>query len=117
MEDFMSKANKATPRKIKNPKRLSKAPRGSGNKAKRKTASARPAPRKIRPKIREHSKLANVIAMLRQPNGASIDDLSKATDWQAHSVRGALSGTIKKKLGLMVTSAKTDGVRTYRISD
>lgn len=54
--------------------------------------------------------------MLREPKGKSIDDLMKATGWQAHSVRGAISGAIKKKLGLTVTSEKADGVRVYRIS-
>ena len=39
-----------------------------------------------------------------------------ATGWQAHSVRGAISGAIKKRLGLKVTSEKSDGVRTYRIA-
>ncbi len=60
-------------------------------------------------------KLANVIAMLRRPKGATIADLCKATHWQAHSVRGALSGAIKKRLGLSVSSEKSDGQRVYRI--
>jgi hypothetical protein len=55
--------------------------------------------------------------MLRSNKGATIEALSKATGWQAHSVRGAMSGAIKKKRGLGVTSEKVDGVRTYRISD
>jgi hypothetical protein len=61
-------------------------------------------------------KLASVIAMLRRPKGATIADLCKVTDWQAHSVRGALSGAIKKRLGLPVTSEKSDGTRVYRIA-
>ena len=64
---------------------------------------------------RETSKLATVIAMLRSPKGATIEELMKATGWQQHSVRGAISGAIKKKLALLVTSAKADGVRKYRI--
>ena len=48
--------------------------------------------------------------------GASLDQLRKATGWQAHSVRGFLSGTLKKKMGLRVASSKVkDGQRTYRI--
>jgi hypothetical protein len=48
--------------------------------------------------------------------GASLQQLRKATGWQAHSVRGFLSGTLKKKMGLRVTSTKPqDGERTYRI--
>lgn len=69
-----------------------------------------------KPGVRETSKLATVIALLRRPKGASIDDLCKATGWQAHSVRGALSGAIKKKLGLAVESKKTDGARVYRVT-
>jgi hypothetical protein len=63
------------------------------------------------------SKLATVIAMLLQAGGTTIAELSKATGWQAHSVRGALSGALKKKLGLTIVSEKTDGVRNYRIAD
>jgi hypothetical protein len=64
---------------------------------------------------REGSKLAMVISMLRGSGGATIASLSKATGWQAHSVRGALAGAIGKKLGLKVVSEKADGIRTYRI--
>lgn len=61
------------------------------------------------------SKLATVIQMLKRPSGTTINDLSTATGWQTHSVRGLLSGTIKKKLGLKLTSEKMEGVRSYRI--
>jgi hypothetical protein len=56
------------------------------------------------------------MAMLRRPKGASVADLCKATGWQAHSVRGAMSATIKKKLGFTVTSTKIDDVRFYRVT-
>ena len=65
---------------------------------------------------RPDGKLEIVIAMLRSTKGATIESLSKATGWQAHSVRGAISGAIKKKRGLVVTSEKLDGVRTYHIT-
>jgi hypothetical protein len=61
-------------------------------------------------------KIATIIMLLRGAKGASIEDLMKATGWQAHSVRGALSGAIKKKLGLKVLSDKSNGVRAYRIA-
>ncbi len=54
--------------------------------------------------------------LLSRRDGATLAELIAATDWQAHSVRGFLSGTIKKKLGLSVTSTQDeDGARRYRI--
>jgi hypothetical protein len=65
---------------------------------------------------REGSKAAKVLDLLKRPEGASMKDLLKATGWQAHSVRGFLSGAIRKKKGMAVTSTKTeDGERTYSI--
>jgi hypothetical protein len=58
---------------------------------------------------REGTKLAILIAALRAPEGATIAELTAATGWQAHSIRGAMAGILKKKLGLNVTSAKIDG--------
>jgi hypothetical protein len=62
------------------------------------------------------SKLGLLIAALRGRKGASIDELMKATGWQAHSVRGAISGALKKKLGFAVTSTAIEGRgRIYQI--
>lgn len=62
------------------------------------------------------TKLAKIIDAMRRPDGAIIGEMMDRTGWQAHTVRGALSGTLHKKLGLTVVSEKdTDGVRTYRI--
>ena len=66
---------------------------------------------------RENSKLANMIALLRRKEGATLEQMMKATDWQSHSVRGAMSGALKKKRGLNVTSSKEGSVRVYRIVD
>ena len=67
--------------------------------------------------VRPNTKKAVLIEHLRQPDGATIAELVSATGWQPHSVRGAISGTLKKKLGLAVTSDKVDGqARVYRIS-
>jgi len=64
---------------------------------------------------RASSKIGTLIELLRGKKGASIDQLVKATGWQAHSVRGALSGTIKKKMGLKVLSEKNEQGRIYRV--
>ena len=65
---------------------------------------------------RTPSKLNSIIEMLKRPEGSTINDLSAATGWQTHSVRGFLSGTVKKRLGLTLTSETTDKLgRRYRI--
>jgi len=66
--------------------------------------------------VRDGSKTAKVLELLRQPGGVTNKELMKATDWEAHSVRGFLSGMIGKKMGLTVTSTKgEDGERTYSL--
>ncbi len=63
------------------------------------------------------TKQAILIAMLRATDGVTIEELMAATNWQSHTIRGALSGTLKKKLGLEITSEKIDGRgRVYRLS-
>lgn len=61
-------------------------------------------------------KLGALIGLMRRPDGATLADLMAATEWQAHSVRGAISGALKKRLGLTIVSARDEGVRTYRIT-
>ena len=76
-----------------------------------------PAPVAPARKPRADSKQAQVVEMLRRPEGATIDEIAGATGWQRHTVRGAIAGAIKKKLGLEVTSEKTeDRGRVYRIA-
>ncbi len=67
---------------------------------------------------REGTKQATMIAMLRRPEGATIEQIAEATAWQRHTIRGAISGALKKKLGLAVASEKPEsgGQRVYRIS-
>jgi len=62
------------------------------------------------------SKQDAVIAMLRRPEGATVDEVARATGWQRHTVRGVFSGTLKKKLGLTLASAKEDRGRVYRVA-
>jgi len=61
------------------------------------------------------SKQDRIVALLQRPKGATLDALVKETQWQKHSVRGFLAGTVRKKLKLPLLSEKIDGVRTYRI--
>ena len=61
------------------------------------------------PTPRAGTKQAQIIALLQRPQGASIGEIVAATGWQAHSVRGMISGALKKKLGLPITSEKVDG--------
>jgi predicted lipid-binding transport protein (Tim44 family) len=90
--------------------------------AKGKSAKKAKAPKKA-PKAakkaggaRDGSKAANVLDLLKRNEGATLAELMKATGWQAHPVRGFLSGTVGKKLGLTVTSTKADdGERTYTV--
>lgn len=65
---------------------------------------------------REGTKQATLIAMLRALEGATIEEITTATGWQSHTVRGAMAGALKKKLGLEVTSEKVEGRgRVYRL--
>jgi hypothetical protein len=65
---------------------------------------------------KEGSKAAKIIDLLKRPNGATLAEIMKAAGWQAHSVRGFISGTLTKKMGLTVVSAKgEDGERNYSI--
>ena len=65
---------------------------------------------------RDGSKAATILDLLKKPDGATLAELMKATGWQAHSVRGFLSGTVSRKLGLTVTSTKVeDGERSYSV--
>jgi hypothetical protein len=66
---------------------------------------------------RADSKQAQLIEMLKSPDGATIDEIVKKFKWQAHTVRGAIAGALKKKLGLKVQSEKVeDRGRVYRIA-
>jgi len=79
-------------------------------------AEATPAPKSAR--RRSGTKQEALIAMLRTEGGATIGEIVGATGWQAHTVRGALSGALKKKLGLTITSEKVEGRgRAYMINE
>lgn len=66
---------------------------------------------------RTGTKQAQIIALLQRPEGASIAEIVAVTGWLAHSVRGLISGSLKKKLGLPVSSEKQDGRGTvYKLN-
>jgi hypothetical protein len=70
------------------------------------------------PKLRNGTKQALMIEMLRRPEGATVEQIAEATAWRNHTVRGAMAGALKKKLGLAVTSEKSEtGARVYRIAE
>jgi len=67
---------------------------------------------------REGTKQAVLIELLRRAEGATLPQMTEATGWQVHTVRGAMAGALKKKLGLEITSEKQTGTdRVYRITD
>ena len=66
--------------------------------------------------IRAGTKQAQIIALLQRPEGAAITEIVAETGWMAHSVRGLISGALKKKLGLVINVAREDGRGSvYRI--
>ena len=91
-----------------------KAAKGAPKKAKAtKTARAKAGA----PVPREFSKKAIVLELLRRKEGAPLAEIAKATDWQHHSIRGFISGTITKKMGLNIESSKNEGgERTYKVT-
>ena len=71
----------------------------------------------VTPVLRANSKQAQVLAMLRRPQGATLAQICAATEWQQHTVRGTFAGAFKKKLGLTIDSSKeAGGERVYRIA-
>jgi hypothetical protein len=69
------------------------------------------------PSIRPSTKLAAIIDAMRNPDGATIAQMMAGTGWQAHSIRGVISGMVRKRLGYEVVTEKgADGQRAYRIA-
>ena len=62
------------------------------------------------------TKVDQTVVLLSRPEGATIAQMMELTGWKARSVRGFMAGALKAKRGIVVTSSKADGVRTYRIS-
>ena len=82
------------------------------------TAPAAPEPATTRAPPRDGSKIATVLALLRQQGGTTIANISAATGWQSHTVRGALAGAVGRRMGLKVISHKEKGeARRYHLAD
>lgn len=111
-EGAQPKANK----KAKRAPQGAKGEKTKGKSAKKATPTKKAPKAKKSAKVREGSKTDQVLELLKRPGGVTAKELMKATGWQPHSVRGFLSGTIRKKMGLEVTSSKgEDGERSYSI--
>jgi Protein of unknown function (DUF3489) len=106
----------ASRRKVTSPAATPKKPLRSVESKAERVAAAKMSLKADEPKVERLTKQERVLTLLSQQNGASIEEMVQATDWQQHSVRGFLAGTVKKKLGFLLTSAKSDdGIRRYRI--
>ena len=108
---------KITPSKNANAKAQSAAKATAASKRQKAVAPAAAAPMPVdQPRAGRTTKQERMLTLLSRPEGASIEEMMQATNWQQHSVRGFLAGTVKKKLGFALSSAKTaNGVRRYHI--
>jgi Protein of unknown function (DUF3489) len=105
---------KAAPQGQKSAKRGK--PKAAPRKVKAGRRAAKPGPAKEASKPRAESKGAKILALIGRPKGATLAEIQKATDWQAHSVRGFLS-TAAKKHGIQIESSKNEaGERCYSIA-
>jgi hypothetical protein len=108
------RARNVAPSKPKAGKKASPAKRAA--KGAKKASGARPGKAAKEKGVREGSKTEAILELLKRPGGATSKELLKLTGWQPHSLRGFLSGTIRKKMNLTVTSAKSEnGERTYSV--
>ena len=104
--------------KVAAPKpRVRPAKAKSANKTTPTKKGAKAAHKATAARVRQGSKTAKVLELVKRSGGATLKHIMKATDWQAHSVRGFLSGTLGKKMGLKIESSKTnDGERVYSLA-
>ena len=88
----------------------------SGAKARKQSSSKQNSKKATPGVVRAGTKQATAIEMLRSPGGTTIEALTKATQWQQHSVRGFLAGVVRKRLKLNLDSSVVDGQRVYRVT-
>jgi hypothetical protein len=122
-EENVSDQAPVTGKKPKATKKAHVRPKRAHVGSKKGKSAKRATPAKKAPKgakklsgVRDGSKTAKILDLLKRSGGVTAEELMKVTGWQPHSVRGFLSGTIGKKMGLTVTSFKgEDGVRSYSV--
>ena len=119
-ENGPGKASTEAPKAKKKAPAGARRPRTAPAKAKsaKKATPAKKAPTRTKKAApaRAGSKAAKILDLLKRPGGATAKELIKVTGWQPHSLRGFLSGTVRKKLGLDVTSVKAEnGERRYSV--
>ena len=117
---IQAEANTEQPKAAKKANAGKRARNVAPKKAKsdKKATPAKKAPKSAKKAsgAREGSKTAAILEMLKRPGGASAKELLKATGWQPHSLRGFISGTLGKKMGVAVVSSKAeDGERSYSV--
>ena len=113
----IQKLDGGTPEATTTQETAATAPKGAKGAPKKAKATKAARTKKGAAVPREFSKKAIVLEMLRRKEGATLAEIAKATDWQNHSIRGFISGTITKKMGLTVESTKNEqGERHYRVT-
>ena len=131
IEESAASSGQSESKPAKAPKEATRAPRRAPVAPKKGKAGKKAAPAKKAPHgakkasgskaakekgAREGSKTETILELLKRPGGATSKELLKVTGWQPHSLRGFISGTLGKKMGLAVTSAKgEDGERSYSV--
>ena len=87
----------------------------SGRDMAAKPKTPKPTPQTVTPEEPKLTRVDTLIALVGRPEGASLADLAAATGWRRHSVRGALAGAVRRKLGRRVTSQLLNGERRYSL--
>lgn len=108
----------ASPKKARpNTPDRSISPKAKAAKSRKAAVAKTPAPKISKEQVTRHdSKQSQLLALLRRDQGVSLAEASEALAWQPHSVRGVLSGVIKKKLKLAVEKFDAEGVTRYRVA-
>jgi hypothetical protein len=106
--------NSSTAKRAAPPRRRTRVKPKAGPAIVQSTTTVRTRSMAVRP--RPGSKTAKLLALLKRPRGASLKELLKATGWQPHSIRGFLSGTVGRKMGLKISSIRAEsGERRYAV--